>query len=301
VGSAASGSDRGDGVQQRHQQLCVVGVGRGDQHGQRQAAPVAQDVNLRSGLATVDRVGSGFGSPFRSYRDRVHHGPGPVDPADHPEVVPECLVQPLPQSGVGPLGEPAVCGGPADSEQLRGQLGPGAAGLDQVHDRGQYRHALSRRPTHADREPEPVRAEVLARPVDRTRPIPRCTPSGSPTLPCAAPRKGCLVIHRLLGVRPGTLTTPDRPPPVARHYRQWSSTQRVTGPMWDRCVLGSSGTERHRPASAGSLGLLHPLQDNKKRHRTVPQDIDRYYLDHPLNPRVRGSSPWRRTRSEQAV
>ena len=79
---------------------------------------------------------------------------------------------------------------------------------------------------------------------------------------------------------------------------KWSSTPRGTGPMCDRCVLGSSGTEQHRPALADSTGPLYPLQDNKKRHRTVPQDIDRYWHFHALNPRVRGSSPWRRTRDQ---
>src|SRR5947199_4229684 len=61
--------------------------------------------------------------------------------------------------------------------------------------------------------------------------------------------------------------------------------------MWDRCVLGSSDTGRHRVASTGSGGPRKPLQGNRKRHRMVPQDIGRYGHFAALNPRVRVRVP----------
>ena len=56
AGPATSAGDRGDRVQQREQQLRVRGVSRRDQHRQRHTAPVAQDMDLRSWFAAVDRV-----------------------------------------------------------------------------------------------------------------------------------------------------------------------------------------------------------------------------------------------------
>jgi hypothetical protein len=53
--------------------------------------------------------------------------------------VQELLLQPHPQPGFGPLGESAVHGGAADAEHHRRQLGPGAVGLHQIHDRRQDR------------------------------------------------------------------------------------------------------------------------------------------------------------------
>src|SRR6266508_6940659 len=55
---------------------------------------------------------------------------------------------------------------------------------------------------------------------------------------------------------------------------------------------------RYRMTLGGTTcqgGAAKAVTGQQKRHRTVPQDIDRYYLGCALNPRVRGSSPWRRT------
>jgi hypothetical protein len=46
AGSAAAGAGRGDGVQQRKQQLRVGGVRGGDEDAEGDPAPVAQDVDL---------------------------------------------------------------------------------------------------------------------------------------------------------------------------------------------------------------------------------------------------------------
>jgi hypothetical protein len=57
--SSAAGPDRSDRVQQRQHQLRVGGVGSGDEHGEGNAPPVTEDVDLRSGFAAVDRVWPG--------------------------------------------------------------------------------------------------------------------------------------------------------------------------------------------------------------------------------------------------
>lgn len=59
AGPAATAPHRGEGIQQREQQLRVRGVRGGDQHLQRHAPPVAQDVDLRAWFAAVDRVWPG--------------------------------------------------------------------------------------------------------------------------------------------------------------------------------------------------------------------------------------------------
>lgn len=59
AGSAATGPDRGDRVQQWQQQLGVRGVGGGHQHRKRDTAAVTQHVDLRSRFAAVDRVWPG--------------------------------------------------------------------------------------------------------------------------------------------------------------------------------------------------------------------------------------------------
>ena len=46
AGPAAAGTDRGNGVEQGQYQLRVGGVGGGDEDGEREAAPVAQNVDL---------------------------------------------------------------------------------------------------------------------------------------------------------------------------------------------------------------------------------------------------------------
>jgi hypothetical protein len=59
-----AGTDRGNSHDQRLEGVGVVGVGRGHGYRQRQAGPVGQYVDLRSGLASIDRAGAGHGSPL---------------------------------------------------------------------------------------------------------------------------------------------------------------------------------------------------------------------------------------------
>lgn len=135
--TSAPAVGRGDRVQQREQKLAVVGVRRRDQHAERGAAPVAQDIDLRTRRAAIDRAGPVRPPLLRPCGDRVHHGTGPVDLADRVQPVQGTLVQLFRQSGSGLLGEPPMHGGAAGPEQRCRQLAPGSAGLRQVHDRRQ--------------------------------------------------------------------------------------------------------------------------------------------------------------------
>jgi hypothetical protein len=53
------GADGRDGLHQRDQREAVVGVGRADRHGQRQAGGVGEHVQLGAALAAVNRVEAG--------------------------------------------------------------------------------------------------------------------------------------------------------------------------------------------------------------------------------------------------
>ena len=56
---SASGPDLRDSFDQGFEGVAVVGVRRGDRHGQGYAGAVGQGVDLRSGFAAVDRAGTG--------------------------------------------------------------------------------------------------------------------------------------------------------------------------------------------------------------------------------------------------
>lgn len=61
---AATALDRGDGIKQRNQQVRVGDVPGRDEDAQRDPGPVADDVDLRPGLAAVGRARPGFRPPF---------------------------------------------------------------------------------------------------------------------------------------------------------------------------------------------------------------------------------------------
>ncbi len=60
-GLAAHGRDR---LKQQQQLRAVVSVGAGERPGERDAAPVGQQVVLRAATAPVDRARAGRGAPF---------------------------------------------------------------------------------------------------------------------------------------------------------------------------------------------------------------------------------------------
>ena len=66
---------------------------------------------------------------FGAYRERVHHRPIPSQTAGGVRSVEHRTVQHGPQSHLGPLGEPAVRGGPRHPEHGGRQLPPRTAGL----------------------------------------------------------------------------------------------------------------------------------------------------------------------------
>src|SRR3977135_3053890 len=59
AGSAAAGTDRGQGVEQGYQDIRVDGVGGRDQGGQRQSGPLRECVDLAARLAAIDWVWPG--------------------------------------------------------------------------------------------------------------------------------------------------------------------------------------------------------------------------------------------------
>ena len=61
---AAARADGRDSPDQGFKGESVVDVGGGSRDGQREAAAVGQDVDLRAGLAPVNRAGTGQGAPF---------------------------------------------------------------------------------------------------------------------------------------------------------------------------------------------------------------------------------------------
>ncbi len=61
---SAAGADGGKSVDQRFECVVVVGVGRGDTHDEGQAGAVGQDMDLRAGLAAINRVRPGQYAPF---------------------------------------------------------------------------------------------------------------------------------------------------------------------------------------------------------------------------------------------
>ena len=72
----------------------------------------------------------------------------------------------------------------------------------------------------------------------------------------------------------------------------------LPGSVFAPCLLGCPGTPRQYPAPAARRGCRQP-------HRTACRGMSRYEVEEEnrteqrtLNPRVRGSSPWRRTRSD---
>lgn len=104
-----SGSDRGDGSNQRFERVGVVGVRGGHRHRQWQARPVDRtwifepDLPRSTGLGPV-RVPL-FGPNRRTIQDR----PGPVDQALAAKFVQHRVMQPPPQPSPRPLSEPAMC------------------------------------------------------------------------------------------------------------------------------------------------------------------------------------------------
>jgi hypothetical protein len=68
-GSVAMPADAGDGVEQRLEQLAVVGVGRREKHVERQPLVINQQVVLGAGFAPVNRVRAGQLAPLLARTD----------------------------------------------------------------------------------------------------------------------------------------------------------------------------------------------------------------------------------------
>jgi hypothetical protein len=129
---------RGHVVRQCLEQQGVVDVGSRHRRGQRQAVPLADQVNLGSGLATIDGICADVVPPvwrarWRSPRWRA------TSPAGRP-----ARGGRGPQGGAGrtrrrwPTGPGAPGGGcRAAAELLGGQEGPGGGGAGHEHQRGQ--------------------------------------------------------------------------------------------------------------------------------------------------------------------
>jgi hypothetical protein len=66
---SAAGPDRRQCLDQGLERVAVVGVGRRDTDGQRQAGPVGQSVDLRAGFAAVDRARAGQSAPLFALTD----------------------------------------------------------------------------------------------------------------------------------------------------------------------------------------------------------------------------------------
>jgi hypothetical protein len=125
-----------------------VDVRGGDQAGQRNTAAIAQNVDLAARLAPAARVWPGQ-LPLFSARTLIESTTACDQSmsAASPSRVRTCWCSRSPQPSRGPFGEPAMRGGPADPEHRRGQLPPGTAGLDQIHDRGQDRRIVHPQPS----------------------------------------------------------------------------------------------------------------------------------------------------------
>ena len=117
--------DRRDGVDEREQLRRVVGVGRREADGQRDAVAIHHQVVLGARLAAVDRVRPVCSPPFWPGRSGIHAGPGPVDGRFIAQPVEQRLVQPLPDAGLLPVAQPPPAGRAAAAAQLLGEQPPG--------------------------------------------------------------------------------------------------------------------------------------------------------------------------------
>ncbi len=182
--------------------LRVVHVGRRDEHRQRDTAPVTQHVDLRAGLATVDRVRPGFSAPFsaRTLIESTISLDQSISPIT-PRRCSNCWCSRSHSPAVVHAVNRRCTVARLTAEQHPGQLRPRTAGLDHVHDRREHRPvvgpplAAALRPRRRDRN---QRLRHLPQLIRRPGPHHILWGAKSRSSPCEARLTGFAVVGRYL-------------------------------------------------------------------------------------------------------
>src|SRR5690606_16538330 len=138
-GPPASSPYRWDGVDQRDELGDVVAVAAGEADGQRDARALGDHVVFRAGPGAVDRARTGFGPPLSARTWELS-----ITALDQSSFWAACslrkqqLVQPLPDPGGVPLGQPAPAGHPRAKPQFLRQELPRDTGVKHEQDPAQH-------------------------------------------------------------------------------------------------------------------------------------------------------------------
>ena len=191
TGPTAWLADRRNAINHRLQENAVVDVGRAQQHGERNALAIHNEMTLRTRLAPVRRVRANLlAASLRGQAGRIEGAPAPVNQPGAAQQIEQLVVKGLPKARLLPVPQPPPAGHAGAAAHLLWKHLPRDAGLQDEEDAGEcgaiierrtaaFRTRWSWREQRSKEGPQTIRNQTSCHPprdgnLTPPRPIPFC-------------------------------------------------------------------------------------------------------------------------------